>query len=190
MNCAEFEILLCDYIDGTLDAARRQVFEEHLQSCAGCAELVRDASGAVAFIERVAEVEPPQELLTKIAFQIPAGRPITARLGITSGWFSKAFQHVLQPKFAMGMAMTILSFSMLGKFAGLEVRQLTADDLRPSKVIASIDDKLHRTWQRGVKYYESLRLVYEVQSRLKEWTDQQETEKKAGSEQPPKPPEK
>jgi len=71
MTCADFEILLCDYVDGTLDAARRSELEAHQRECSVCAELARDVAGAVAFLERVPEVEPPPELLAKIAFQIP-----------------------------------------------------------------------------------------------------------------------
>jgi len=42
MNCSEFEILLCDYVDGTLDAARKQALEAHQRGCAACAEFARD----------------------------------------------------------------------------------------------------------------------------------------------------
>src|SRR2546430_533946 len=174
MNCSEFEILLCDYIDGTLDSAERQALEAHQQECAGCAQFAREVTGAVAFMERVPEVEPPPELLTRISFAVPNGK---TRRDAKQSWFSQWLQPILQPKFAMGMAMTILSFSMLGRLAGVEVRQLKPADLSPAKIWSAADDKLYRGWQRAVKYYDSLRLVYEVQSRLKEWTDQEEEDR-------------
>jgi anti-sigma factor RsiW len=174
MTCAEFEILLCDYLDGTLDGVRRREVEEHRNGCAACAELARDVAGAVAFMERVAEVEPPPELLTKITFEIPSGG---ARRGIRS-WLTGWLQPVLQPRVAMGMAMTILSFSMLGRLAGIEVRQLQPSDLYPSNVWAAVDNRVYRTWERAVKYYENLRLVYEVQTRLQEWTRQEDEDRK------------
>jgi hypothetical protein len=177
MTCAEFEIILCDYLDGSLDSARNQTVEAHIQECGACAEFARDAGAAVAFMERAAEITPPPELLTRIAFGIPSGRAAAADR--KSGFFKKWLQPVLQPRWAMGMAMTILSFSMIGRFAGIEVRQLNPSDLNPVKVWSAADDKLHRAWQRTVKYYDSLRVVYEVQSRLKEWTDQEEEEKRA-----------
>ena len=71
----------------------------------------------------------------------------------------------------MGMAMTILSFSMLARFAHIEPRQLRPADLDPVKVWQGIDDRSHRVWDRAMKYYDNLRLVIEIQSRLKEWTD-------------------
>src|SRR5690348_2440061 len=115
MTCADFEILLCDYVDGTLDAARRSELEAHQRECSACAELARDVTGAIAFIERVPAVEPPAELLAKIAFQIPAES--TQAAGFRA-WVLGWVQPLIQPRFAMGMAMTILSFSMLGRFAG------------------------------------------------------------------------
>jgi hypothetical protein len=176
MTCSEFDILLCDFIDGTLDAGRTEAFRAHRDSCAACGELARDAAGAVEFIARAEEVSIPPAVLTRIAFDIPSGK--SAGSGIW-GWISGRLRPVLQPRFAMGMAMTILSFSMLGRFAGIEVRQLKPSDLNPVNVWAAADDRLHRAWERGVKYYESLRVVYEVQSKLKEWNEQEEEERKA-----------
>lgn len=175
MTCADFEILLCDYLDGTLDGPRRRELEAHRSECASCAEFANDVSGAVAFMERVAEVEPPAELLTKITFEIPSGG--SRRAGVRS-WLTGWLQPVLQPKVAMGMAMTILSFSMLGRLAGIEVRQLQPSDLYPANVWAAVDNRVHRSWERAVQYYENLRLVYEVQTRLQDWTKQEDEDRK------------
>ena len=172
MTCAEFEILLCDYMDGTLDAARKQALELHRDQCSSCAELAQDVTGAMRFIERTEEVTVPPELLTRIAFEIPTGKQ-KRREGLLSG-LGRFFQPVLQPKFAMGMAMTILSFSLLGRFAGIEVRQLKASDLTPTAIWSAADDRFHKSWERAVKYYEGLKVVYEVQSRLRELTQQDE----------------
>jgi hypothetical protein len=67
---------------------------------------------------------------------------------------------------------------MLGRLTGIEPRQLKPSDLHPTAVWTAIDDKVHRTWERAVKYYENLRLVYEVQTRLQEWTRQEDEERK------------
>lgn len=171
MNCSDFEILLCDYMDGTLDAARKQALEAHQRECAACAEFARDVMGAVAFMERAEDVVVPPELLTKIAFHIPESAGRTVHAG--------GLWPALQPRFAMGMAMTILSFSMVTRFAGIEPRQLKAADLSPAKVWAAADDRAHRSWQRALQYYDSLRLVYEVQSRYNEWTEQEDEDRSA-----------
>ena len=177
MTCAELEILLCDYVDGTLRGEERTALENHLAGCASCAELSKDVAGAVSLIERAAVVEPPAELLTRILHHAPIGRPSASD---RKSWYRKLFggmvESVLQPRYAMGMAMTILSISMLWKFSGMERRQLRPADLDPVKIWAAIDDNAHRAWDRTMKYYDNLRLVIEVESRLKELTDDQNPE--------------
>ena len=174
MTCAELEILLCDYVDGTLRAEQRTTLESHLAECSACAQMARDVAGVTAFIETVAPAEPPAELLTRILHHAPQGRqedtgsPSWGKR-LLGGWM----ESVLQPRYVMGMAMTILSFSMLARFAHIEPRQLRPSDLDPVKVWQSIDDRSHRAWDRGVKYYDNLRLVIEIQSRLKEWSEQE-----------------
>ncbi|MCS7314078.1 MAG: hypothetical protein NZ554_01285, partial [Bryobacteraceae bacterium] len=78
----------------------------------------------------------------------------------------------LQPRFAMGMAMTILSFSMLARFAGIGPRQIHPQELNPIRLWQALDDTAHRTWDRARKFYLSLRLVYEIQTQLREWYQQ------------------
>jgi len=171
MTCAELEILLCDYVDGALRGAEKTALESHLVECGACAELAKDVAGVTAFIDTVAAAEPPAELLTRILHVIPTGRQKPER----PSWWRKLFggwHTVLSPRYAMGMAMTVLSFSMIAKFAHIEPRKLTQADLDPVKIWAVIDDRAHRSWDRAVKYYDNLRLVIEIQSRLKEWTDQ------------------
>ena len=79
----------------------------------------------------------------------------------------------------MGMVMTILSISMLAQVFGLEVRPLKASDLEPTRIWAGVEDGAHRQWSRVVKYYENIRVVYEIQSRLKEWADQEEQDRQS-----------
>lgn len=170
MNCADLEILLCDYTDGTLDPDRRAEFDAHVAQCAACAELTRDVSAALGFMERVPEVEPPPELMTRILFELPAAHHARAKRPGIRHLIQAWVQPIMQPRFAMGFAMTILSFSLLARFAGISPRQLTLNDLKPSNVVAAVDDRIYRVWQRTLKYYENIRLVYEVQTQLREWT--------------------
>lgn len=175
-NCTDIELVVCDYLDNTLSTEDKLAFEAHAASCAVCAELVSDTREALGFIERCADVQPPQELVTKIMHQLPVAKQEAKRQRGLGAWVSKLFAPVLQPKFAMGMAMTILSFSMLGKFVG-PVKPLRAADLDPMRVVQTIDDRIHRLWTDGVKYYESLRLVYEIQTRLSEWAQEDDAER-------------
>jgi len=174
MKCTDLENLLCDYVDGTLTPQERATVELHLAVCADCRELASDAAAAVRFIERAAEPELPASLVNKILFEVRDGKSSPMKRRGMKGWLGRLFEPVLQPKFAMGMVMTILSFSMLGRFAGIPTRQLKASDLQPARIIATLEDKAMRTWERAVKYYQSLRLVYEMQQTLKDWTGDEE----------------
>ena len=176
-TCADVEIQLADYVDGTLAADQRSAIESHLSSCSTCKELADDVAGAVSFMERASHVSAPPELVTRILFEISSG---PSHVAVKPSWVRRIFgnrlggkflEPVLQPRYAMGMAMTLLSFAMLGRFAGIEVRHLTPSDLDPVKIWTAAEDRATRSWQRGVKYYESLRLVYEIESRVKEWRD-------------------
>ena len=178
MTCAEFEVQYCDYVDGLLRDPEKSALQEHLRVCAACAELARDIEGAVAFMARAEKVEPPAELLTRILHDIPSPKVKPER----RSWFRKIFggvtDTVLQPRFAMGMAMTMLSFAMLVKFTGITPRPIRPADLDPAKIWAAVDDRAHRTWDRAVKYYDNMRLVIEVQSRLKEWSEQDQEQRR------------
>lgn len=187
MNCAEFEVLICDYVDGALDASGRASVESHVRNCSGCAALLNDSRAAVAFLEGVdKDVTPPETLIASILYKTTHGDAPAAltrdaaRLGHRPGpleWLKNLFQPVLAPRFAMGMAMTILSFSMIGRMAGITPqRPVTAADLQPARILESIDVKLHRAYDRAVKYYENLRLVYEIQNRLNEWSEDEQAQ--------------
>jgi len=182
MNCSDLETLLCDYVDGTLSPREKAEVERHLAACATCAETARDAAAAVAFMEKAAGIEPPPELITRILFELPLshGRPAGERrgLGVALG---RLLGSVFQPRFAMGMAMTILSFSMIGRFAGIDVRQLSVKDLDPDRVWQSVDNRIERGWERAVKFYESLRLFYELRARFSDLTAEEEEAGTAGA---------
>jgi len=165
MSCAEIEILICDYVDGALAPALRATVDSHLAACPNCAALARDSAAAVAFMGRAADVEPPPELITRILFHGPWQKSRT-------GWLSRAFSAVLAPRFAMSMALTVLSFGFLWR----PVRQLDPADLQPAKVWAGLEDRAYLFWARTVKFYDNLKFVYQIQTTLREWQQDQETQ--------------
>jgi hypothetical protein len=177
MNCADVETLICDYLDGTLAAERKSAVERHLAQCTACAELARDSAAAVEFIERAAEVEPPPELITRILFDAPWGKSRIKPKGARS-WMAGILSPILQPRFAMGMAMTILSLALLARFVA-PVRQLRMSDLEPAEVWAGIEDRAYRAWGRTVKFYDNLKFVYQIQTTLREWQQQGEDQQSA-----------
>jgi len=174
MNCAEFEALLADYVDGTLGAAERAAMDAHASSCAHCREFLADVSTAVSFLARAEAVMPPPELITRLAYTAPIGRhrePFEQQ-GLLSRLATRWLQPILQPRLVMGMAMTILSFAMLERCTGVRVQHIQAADLNPVRVWGAVEDRAIRTKDRAVKYYENLRWVYEIETQLRALQEQ------------------
>jgi hypothetical protein len=182
MNCADVEILLCDYLDGTLASDRRAELESHLGTCAMCAEFARDAGAGLAYLEHIPDATPPQELVTRIMDQAPAGGLLQSLAGARGGfkkWLHGVLQPVLQPRAVFGAMMTILSLSVMTQCSGVPVRNLKAEDLNPERVWVNLETKVERIYDRGVKTYESMRLVYEVRQELRQWREQQQEQEAA-----------
>jgi anti-sigma factor RsiW len=174
MTCAELEILLCDYMDGDLPASQRTALEGHLAACSSCAQFARDVAGVTAFIETVPAAEPPRELMTRILDNIPSRR---RRHRERESWWQRLRDSwVLQPRFAMGMAMTILSISMFASLGRFETKQLSAASLDPARVWQSLDESTYRAWDRTVKYYDNNPLVMDLQSKWQDWNEQEQAE--------------
>ena len=167
MNCSDVEILLAEYVDGTLQDAPKRALESHLESCEACRELSQDAFAAVAFLARTSALEAPPELVNRILFHVPSLKPTWARRlfgRVLGGWV----EPLLQPRLAMGMAVAALSFFMVEP----RVHQLTPSDLDPVKLWTVAETRVSRAWERGVKSYENIRLVYEIQARLDQWQEE------------------
>ena len=163
LYCSDVEILLAEYIDGALPDGVKTALETHLNSCSGCRELARDVTAAAGFLARTAAVEPPLELVNRILHRVPSLKPSLARR-LFGRVLGKWLEPIVQPRLVMGMSATALSLSMLQP----QVRQLSSADLDPVKVWTVAENRVDRLWERGVKSYENIRLVYEIQTRLSE----------------------
>lgn len=170
MNCTQFEAALADYLDGAIAPAGRSAVDEHAAACAGCREFMQDAAAGARLLASAPDIAVPPDLITRIAYQAPNGRlrhPLD-KPGLLTRIGAKWLQPLLQPRFAMGMAMTVLSFAMLQKCTGIQVQRIQVSDLSPLRIWNGFDDKLMRTKDRAIKYYENVRLVYEIESRLRD----------------------
>ncbi len=182
MICADLEILICDYVDGTLDAARKAAVEHHLAECEACAELARDSAAAVAFMEKAADVEPPKELITRILFDAPWNVEKAASKKRT--WLAALLGPILQPRFVMGISMTVLSLGMMARFIGPS-RQLRPSDLKPAAIWNNVENHAEYAWNRTVVFFEHLKVVYQIQTVVQKLQAQQDEDQPADTA--PKP---
>jgi putative zinc finger protein len=179
LSCTEFDALLTDALDGVLGAASQQRFDAHRQQCATCGPLFREAEAGMSWLHTLEEASPPANLVHNIlaATTIQTSAAIAAAPKL--GWkqrLSEVWADVLapfralvaQPRMAMTGAMALFSVSLSLNLAGVKLGDLRHMDLRPSALREQVTMKYYETTSRVVKYYENIRLVYEVESRLQE----------------------
>jgi hypothetical protein len=129
-------------------------------------------------------VEPPVSLVTSILasttgvdtqrlrVNVSAPQPrvgwLAGRWESVQAWASGAIQPiwgtVRQPRFAMSFGMAFFSLSVALSVLGVKPADLRSVSLRP----AAIRHTYYNTQARVVRYYENIRFVYEVESRVRE----------------------
>jgi hypothetical protein len=165
MQCTEFDALLTEAIDGTLSGERRADFEQHKAACAGCQALFAEVSSGVAWLEDMEEVLPPRMLVHNILAATSGAAQLEAQSQQRpSPWermrrqVGSLFAPVLTARFGMSMGMAFFSITLVLNMAQIRIRDLTPHNL--SHTYYSSQNKL-------MKYYENMRLVYEIESRVR-----------------------
>ncbi len=180
MHCAEFEALLFDAMDGKLVAGTLTRFRTHASGCASCGPLFADAEAGQRWLQTLAEVEPPKNLVHNILaktsgmeerYQEQATERKPSRFSLNRFSFdwlrpvmAGAWATVRQPRFGMSVAMAFFSVSMVMSVAGIKVNDLAKLDLRPS----AIRRTYYSTQARVVKYYSNTRIFYELESQVRD----------------------
>jgi len=171
MQCSEFDALLLDALDENLRGEKLEGFRAHARVCANCGPLFADVEAGRRWMKSLAQVEPPVNLVRNILVattgQEGTGRtrvPATSFKDALFGWLRPAFGILRQPRFAMSFGMAFFSLSMTFSIAGVKLSNLRHVDLRPS----AIRRTYYETQGRVVKYYENIRFVYEMESRVRD----------------------
>jgi hypothetical protein len=178
MQCAEFDALLNQALDATLTGPKLESFQAHARVCAVCGPLFAETDGGRRWLKSLAEVEPPANLMHNILLATTgyeSERVAVRAKGKASwadaitGWLRSVFAPVLsvsrQPRFAMSFGMAFFSLSISLSLAGVKVSDMRHMDMRPS----AIKRTYYETTGRAVKYYENIRFVYEIESRVREF---------------------
>ena len=66
MQCAEFDALLSDALEGALTGAGLERFEAHRASCPSCGPLFAEARTGFQLLHALQEVEPPKTMVHNI----------------------------------------------------------------------------------------------------------------------------
>ncbi len=163
-TCDLVEARLSDYLDGLLHGPERAAFEAHVDSCAGCAPLLASVRGLVGEMHAMEAIEAPPRLVYSIL-----DKTLGPRETVT-GWqgFLNAIKGLATPKFAYGMASVMATLIVLLSASGFSLRKPKLADLRPATIYHNADRQAHLVLARSVKYVSDLRVVYEIQSRLRQ----------------------
>jgi hypothetical protein len=181
MTHLELENLASDYLEGQLEQARRNEVEAHLDDCAACSELVADLRHAMELCRSAEEVLPAPWLVPKILLATVGERKPTLRERLDA-----FFQPVLRPRVAYSVAMAVFSISIIINAAGFNLRDLTLADLNPRNWAYQANRTGHLLYARAEKFYYDLRVVYEIESRLRQIRQQSGSSSSAPEKGAPK----
>jgi len=166
MQCAEFEALLAEALDGALQGDTLARFQQHRDSCGVCGATYAEVSNGLNWLRELEEVEPPRQLVHNIV-AATSGRAHTAEEAAGSparrpwlhGQLAAIFGPMLTPRFGMSAAMAFFSLSLLMGITGVRLADLTPH---------SLEHRFYTSQAKVVKYYENMRLVYELQTRYRD----------------------
>lgn len=179
IECAEFDALLTEALDGTLAGEKLDRFRAHANVCSLCGPLYAEVDAGRRLLASVEEVEPPAHLVHNILAATTGGgragiaaaipvRPQFSWLDRAQAWLrtnlNPVFAVVRQPRFAMSFGMAFFSLSMALNVSGVKLSDLRHVDLRPSALVRGY----HMTSGKVVKYYENIRFVYQIESKVRE----------------------
>jgi hypothetical protein len=196
LRCDEWENLLADALDGTLSAAAAAAFTRHHGECALCAQMLKETEQGRAWMEYLAvEPEVPADLLKKILARTSGPQPGVAAPALSlpprPAWHRvilPAVRQVLEPRLMMTAAMAFFSIALTLNLTGIKVTELRAADFQPSRLRANLTRTYYSTNEQVTKYYKNLRLVYEMESRVRELRRTTDSEPSPSPQQTPKPP--
>jgi hypothetical protein len=170
MSCGEFEALLAEALDGTLSGPLEERFQTHRSQCALCGPAFAEAASGRRWLRQLQEVEPPANLAHNILVATVGAEvihPAPARetwRDKLSAWAPRLVRPALQPRFVMSFGMAFFSLTLLLNITGVKLSDLRHVDLRPSAIARTY----YETEGRLVKYYENIRFVYELESRVQQ----------------------
>lgn len=176
LQCEEWEALLADALDGTLAAEDRAVFTAHGKDCPMCAELLAQAKQGQEWMKFLHE-EPaaPADLVTKILGRTSgASLPQLAVAGAVQPIAPHVAHHFnmrnsfRDSRILMTVAMAFFSIMLTLNMAGIHLNAVRMADLKPATLQTNIARQFYGAKKQMVSYYENLRLVYEVESKIRE----------------------
>lgn len=170
-------MLLAEELDKLLPAEQRAAFEAHSASCAVCAELLGQARQGQEWLQFLGtEPEVPagmvERIVSKTCGAAAAGSPLALGGGAipaTPHMLSLPVRRVMwDSRMLMTAAMAFFSIALTLNLAGVRLTNLRLADLTPASLEMNLTRQFYGAKGSVVRYYDNLRLVYEVESRMRD----------------------
>ncbi|HEY3706349.1 MAG TPA: zf-HC2 domain-containing protein [Terracidiphilus sp.] len=198
--CGQWETLLADALDGMLRPEDEATFSNHMASCAACTSLFEESRRGQEWLDFLSvEPEVPAGLLDRILAQTGPGQSgelsfagaegetaavetagIPLRRPVVPAWQKPGFMGYIrrfaEPRLMMTAAMAFFSIALTLNMTGVRITKLRLADLKPSTIRSYMQRQITVAYTPIVRYYDHLRLVYEVQSRVREMRRNNESE--------------
>jgi len=179
MTHLEVENLTSEYLEGLLEAELKRDFEAHLNDCPSCVEMLEDVRRVMEMCHAAPELDPAPWLVSKImAATVGQHKP-----GLLERWLG-FLRPTLQPRIAYTVAMAVFSLSVIMNAAGINLRHLTVEDLNPRTWIFRGNRAGHLFVARAEKFYYDLRVVIEIESRLRQLRSRPQEEPESPKQEP------
>ena len=179
--CGLWETLLADALDGLLRPEDEATFSSHMAVCASCTALFEEARQGREWLEFLSpEPEVPEGLLDKILAQTGPGHESEYKLATAGNVVPIAIpawqrpgmmgriRRFAEPRLLMTAAMAFFSIALTLNMTGVKLTDFRLSNLRPTAVRSFMERRLTMASTPIIRYYDHLRLVYEVESRMRE----------------------
>jgi hypothetical protein len=184
-ECGQWETLLADALDGLLRPEDEATFTAHMAVCPACTALFEESRRGRQWLEFLSpEPEVPTGLLDKILAQtgpgqvggyglIPGSNDVIPmpqpwqRPGFMGRSFAQA-RRFAEPRLLMTAAMAFFSIALTLNLTNVRLSGMRISDLRPTAIRSFVERRVTMASTPVIRYYDHLRFVYEVETRMRE----------------------
>jgi hypothetical protein len=184
LSCEDWEELLADALDGQLPTATREQFEAHGAACRVCAELLAQARQGQEWLQFLDdEPEAPAGMVARILEKTSGA---AAGLPLAEGGPIPVGPHVLglpvrrvvwDTRMLMTVAMAFFSIALTLNLVGIRLTDVRLADLTPASLEMTLTRGFYGAKGSLVRYYDNLRLVYEVESKMRDLRQREEMQR-------------
>lgn len=179
--CGRWETMLVDALDNQLSAEDQAFFEQHRAVCPNCSALYDQSSCGRQWLACLEpSPEPAADLVERILRHAGPGLfatpPVAAAAGVVAMppvWQQPSgrlawLRRFTEPRLMMTAAMAFFSIALTLSLTRAQLRAVHATDINPGSMRAALERRIATASTPVVRYYDHLRLLYEIESRVHE----------------------